>query len=272
MMDWFTVTAQIVNFLVLVALLRYFLYGRIIDAIERRQARLDQQREEARRLRALAQEELEGARRQHQQLAAQKEELLAQVKREVEQYRQSRLEQVREEIDELRRRWAQTLAEEKEAFLREMRREIAEAVLAIVRRVLADLADELLERVVIGKCLARLAEEDAAMRTAPADVSADGGRSVRIRTSSPVDDDVRRRVEAAASTLLGEGVEIEWEVAPDLLCGIALHSDDQKIAWNFRDELDAIEQEVMQTIEEEIQSHQTPPPASTLPVSQEAKR
>ena len=33
MIDWFTVIAQIVNFLILVALLRYFLYGRIMDTL-----------------------------------------------------------------------------------------------------------------------------------------------------------------------------------------------------------------------------------------------
>ena len=35
--DWFTVIAQIINFLILVALLKRFLYGPIIRAMERRE-------------------------------------------------------------------------------------------------------------------------------------------------------------------------------------------------------------------------------------------
>ena len=36
--DWFVLFAQIVNFLVLVFLLKHFLYGRILDAMDARQA------------------------------------------------------------------------------------------------------------------------------------------------------------------------------------------------------------------------------------------
>ena len=35
--DWFTFVAQIINFLILVALLKYFLYGRLVAAMDQRQ-------------------------------------------------------------------------------------------------------------------------------------------------------------------------------------------------------------------------------------------
>ena len=40
LIDWFTVVAQIVNFLVLVLLMKYFLYGRLIRTIDERQKRI----------------------------------------------------------------------------------------------------------------------------------------------------------------------------------------------------------------------------------------
>ena len=40
LIDWFTVVAQIVNFLVLVALLKHFLYGRLVEAIDAREKRI----------------------------------------------------------------------------------------------------------------------------------------------------------------------------------------------------------------------------------------
>ena len=39
-LDWFTTAVQIVNFLILVLLLRHFLYGRILQAIDHRQEQL----------------------------------------------------------------------------------------------------------------------------------------------------------------------------------------------------------------------------------------
>ncbi len=46
MIDWFTVGAQVVNFLILMAILRYFLYGRILKAIDDRRRSIEQQRAE----------------------------------------------------------------------------------------------------------------------------------------------------------------------------------------------------------------------------------
>ncbi len=45
LIDWFTVIAQIIDFLILVFLLKHFLYGRIINAMDQRAritARLDE--------------------------------------------------------------------------------------------------------------------------------------------------------------------------------------------------------------------------------------
>ena len=45
--DWFTVVAQIVNFLTLVGLLKKFLYGPIIRAMDDRERRIASRLEEA---------------------------------------------------------------------------------------------------------------------------------------------------------------------------------------------------------------------------------
>ena len=40
LIDWFTVLAQIVNFLVLVGLLKRFFFGRLIQAVDGRERRI----------------------------------------------------------------------------------------------------------------------------------------------------------------------------------------------------------------------------------------
>ena len=40
LIDWFTVVAEIVNFLILVALLKRFLWGRLVQAIDEREKRI----------------------------------------------------------------------------------------------------------------------------------------------------------------------------------------------------------------------------------------
>ncbi|MCF8123589.1 MAG: hypothetical protein K9K34_14360, partial [Desulfarculaceae bacterium] len=70
LIDWFTVAAQVVNFLILVWLLKHFLYDRIIKAIDQREADIAARSEEA---------------EAKQDAAARKESELAQRRRELEE-------------------------------------------------------------------------------------------------------------------------------------------------------------------------------------------
>ena len=60
-LDWVTVSAQVVNFLVLIGLLKRFLYGPIVDAMDRRERHIAERLDEA-----MARErEAEGEARRH---------------------------------------------------------------------------------------------------------------------------------------------------------------------------------------------------------------
>ena len=71
LIDWFTVIAQIINFLVLLLLLRRFLYKPILNAMEERERKVAERLESARQERVRAEEEraryetLTGDLRQH---------------------------------------------------------------------------------------------------------------------------------------------------------------------------------------------------------------
>jgi len=118
MIDWFTVIAQIVNFLILVALLRYFLYGRVLAAMDMRQQEIAARWDEAARQRSEAQQELEATRETNRKLDQQREQLLAMVRDDVEQHRQQLTAKVRGEVDELHERWSDAIQEETDSFLR----------------------------------------------------------------------------------------------------------------------------------------------------------
>ena len=59
LINWFTVVAQIVNFLILVFLLKYFLYDRVIRAMDQREQRIQQRLQEAEEKKQEAEQEAE---------------------------------------------------------------------------------------------------------------------------------------------------------------------------------------------------------------------
>lgn len=259
MIDWFTVIAQIVNFLILVGLLRYFLYGRIMAAMDKRQQEIAGRWQEAQQQRDEMEKELNAAREMNRQLDDQREQLLAKVRDEVEQHRRQLTAIVREEVDELHERWSDTIQEETESFLRDLRRRVAEEVCAIARRALNDLAGANLERQIVEHFLRKVERlEDDARQAVIASLQ-EGDRVTVVQTTFELAEDLQQAItHTLQEKFLGE-LDIQFEQSDDLLCGIALQTDAHKLAWNLRDYLTSLEQELQQTLDEEsrVQSRES---------------
>ncbi len=251
MIDWFTVIAQIVNFLILVGLLRYFLYGRILAAMDKRQEEIASRWDEAQRQRDEAEGELNAARDKNRLLDDQREQLLAEVRDEVDQHRQQLTAKVRGEVDELHERWASAIQEETESFLHDLRRRASEEVCAIARRALADLASANLERQIVEHFLQKVERLENSERQAVIASLNEGNRVAVVQTTCDLADNLQTDITRALQERFLGDLDIHFEQSDDLLCGIALQTDAHKLAWDVRDYLNSLEQELQQTLDEE---------------------
>ncbi|RPI40956.1 MAG: F0F1 ATP synthase subunit B, partial [Hyphomicrobiaceae bacterium] len=160
LLDWFTIVAQIVNFLLLVVLLKYFLYDRIIRAMDEREARIAARMQEAEARQAKAEREADNYRQQRQELEGQRAELLARAKVEADTRRDALLEKARAEVDTMQAGWRQVLRQEQAAFLQELSLRAGQHVYATARRALRDLAGADVEAQMIAAFLERLQSLD----------------------------------------------------------------------------------------------------------------
>lgn len=256
LIDGFTVAAQIVNFLILVLLLRRFLYGPVIRAMNEREARIAAQLKDAEALKQEAIEEAESYRRERKELDSQRDALFSEAREEVESWRKDTIARVREEIDEARTSWHKSVMAEKQAFMRELRERIGSQVCAISRRALADLADTELEEQIIRVFMRQLRALDEAQRTTLRESARRSGGVVVLRSAFDITPETRQYI--LESIRRGGGVEIEmrFEVMPDLLCGIEISSQDYKLAWTLDDYLVSLEASLFETFDEETEQVQ----------------
>lgn len=257
MIDWFTTVAQLINFLILVLLLRYFLYDKIMSAMDRRQQEVERCWDEAHGQRDEAEKEREAAREKVRQLDDQREQLLAKVGEEVELHRQQLTAKVRGEVDDLHERWSDAIQEETESFLRDLRRRASEEVCVIAGRALADLADASMERQIVENFLhqvERLADDE---REAVVASIQEGNRVVVVQSTFELPDDLQQAICTTLRTKFLAEIEIQFEQSEDLLCGIALQTDAHKLAWNLRDYLASLEQALRKTLDEESESRKS---------------
>src|SRR4249919_3833463 len=99
LIDWFTVVAQVVNFLILVWLLKRFLYGPILNAIDAREKRIATELADAEAKKTEAQKERDKFEHKNEVFDQQRAALLSQAMDEAKGERQRRLDTARQESD-----------------------------------------------------------------------------------------------------------------------------------------------------------------------------
>ncbi len=250
--DWITVAAQIINFLVLVWLLQRFLYGPIIRAMDERDARISGQLNDAEQ--KVEQAEAEAGRYQEMQETweKQREERLAQVRKESESLRQRLQSESREAVAGLRSEWLQSLAVEKADFLDDIQERAAEAFGTMARRAFGDLAgvkleDQICRRFV--KALSTLGEHDLKrLRSASARA---GGKAV-VRAAFDVTARRRGEIKAALLDKIDSELDVSFERTPNLICGVELRVGGQSVRWSLDSFLDEFENELRETVEARV--------------------
>nr|WP_277925645.1 F0F1 ATP synthase subunit B [Microcystis flos-aquae] len=152
--------AQIVNFLILVAVLQKFLYRPIIQAMERREKTISDRQQDAEQKCQLAREEIEKYQQMQQDFATERSTMLAQVRAAVAQTQTELMQGIRTEVEEDRSRWQEIVQRQKDAFLQELRHRALQQIQETIRQVLAALADVQLEQLVIQVFLKRVRNWD----------------------------------------------------------------------------------------------------------------
>jgi F-type H+-transporting ATPase subunit b len=234
--DWITVSAQIINFLILVWLLKRFLYRPVIRAMERREQRIQERLETAREREERAGQEIDHYRERRSELDALRESILADARQEAEQLKREMLDDAREEVAGIRSNWLQQVNEEREEFLGNLRREAGGAIESLARKALRDLADASLEERILHAFIGQLQALDEATRETLA--AAPG--PVRVTTAFELAPALCEQLEQGLYAALGKEIAVEYGTSRELLCGIELASGGRLLGWNLADYMDAL--------------------------------
>ncbi len=145
LIDWFTVAAQVINFLILVWLLKRFLYQPILDAIDAREKRIAAELADADAKKAEAKAERDEFQHKNEAFDQQRAALLSQVTDEAKSERQRLLDEARKAADALSAKRQETLRNDAQNLNQALSRRTQQEVFAITRKALTDLATTSLE-------------------------------------------------------------------------------------------------------------------------------
>lgn len=250
--DWFVFAAQIVNFLILVALLKFFLYDRVVKAMDARQAGIASRLEEAERLREEARTGILELEQKNRELRERAEEILGQANRDADAERARLMALVGREAQESRRRWQESLLRERQAFFEELRSKAGMFIFSTIRRVLKDLADEDLEDRMVHVFTGLVKGMDAGQQELLKRSLDSGTPEIVLRSAFELKPDQRGRILEAIAPYVSKDVTFRYEVSDSPVTGIELMSHGYRLAWSIGDHLAALEEDFNRALKEEI--------------------
>jgi F-type H+-transporting ATPase subunit b len=249
LIDWFTVGAQVTNFLILVYLLKRFLYKPVIKAMDERERKIATRLEQAQKQRKTAAQERDIYLKKNKELDGKRDTLLFELEQAVEKKRNAMMREVRTEVEGARTHWYEVLEREKEAFLKDLQYRAGQYAYAVARRAFDDLANQELEAHVIRifeKRLEDIDKEDFIMLR-KALIESKG--KALLRSAFPISHDTVQNIASFLKTLEAIPVDLELDTSADLICGIELIVHGNKIAWSLGEYLESQEGLVSQAFD-----------------------
>lgn len=246
LIDWFTVAAQIINFLILVWLLKKFLYGRIQQAMETRENRIRQQLEEAKEKEEEAQEIKNRHQKELEDIRSQRAEKLKQAEEEADGKRKELIKEAKEAAESRKKAWLDSLLAEKKEFVQDLRKKTASGVFRIAQKASRDLADQEIEDLCIRQFQKLLLQKENK------DFSQTG--KVLVKTGFSLSQTQKQKIDEILSQLGRENGQTgnslkKYVQDQELIFGIELVLDGEKYSFSMKSYLDDLEREFSEMLE-----------------------
>lgn len=251
LVDWFTVIAQIVNFLILVALLKHFLYDRIIRAMDNREQGIQSRLEEAENKRKEADSEAESYRRKNEEVKEKRDQMLAEARQEADRRLKELTRDARDQVDQSRLRWQESLEKEKSAFLQDLKQLAAREVYALSHKALKDMAEADLEERMAEVFVSRLKELKKEDKDALRQAIEEEENKAVVRSGFEIPTGGRQKITKAVREEIAESAEITYDTDPDMIMGVELKVAGEKVVWTIREYLAELEERAKRAIESE---------------------
>lgn len=271
LIDWFTVIAQTVNFLVLVWLLKRFFYRPILNALDAREKHIAMELAEASAKKLEADRERNEFQLKTHELEQQRAALLRKAFEEAGIERQRLMAAASEDAAKRRAKWEETWNREYQGLGDALARKTCTEIIATTRKVLSDLAGATLEAHIVNVFVQRVRELSADQRAQlvspfQADPAAPPTATLGwvIRTGFDLSPEQKKNIEQVLQENLLSNKRIRFMTEPSLIAGIELVAKGHKLAWTIADHLASMERELERFLQNQAAAeHKRQPESQT---------
>jgi len=242
--NWFTVIAQILNFLVLVWLMKRYLYKPILSAIDDREKKIAGQLADAKTKKDEAQKEQDEFNKKNEVFDQQKKDMMDKATSEAATQGQKLLEDAKNNAKTLQDKLEKAAKDQREDLNHQMEQKTEQEVFAITKKVLTDLAGVDFEEQSVNIFIKRISEikeneKDQFIKALHSDST-----PILVQTAFDLPEKQQTEIKNAVTKMLGAKPSFEFKTSPALLGGIELTTKGYKLAWSIAAYVNSFEKSV----------------------------
>ena len=263
LIDWFTVGAQIVNFVILVWLMKHFLYKPILNAIDAREKRIASELADANAKKAEAEKERADFENKNKVFDDQRSALLSKATGDAKAEGAQLLDKARKDADSLRDTQAAALQSDHAKMGSQITRMATGEVFGIARKALSDLATVSLEErmgEVFTRRVHQMNGKDKELLAAAIKASSE---PAVLRSAFAMPAEQQAAIQNALNETFSAVVRIRFETTKEAICGIELSANGQKVGWSIATYISALDEKIGALLEAQSTQQAKPAPKPT---------
>lgn len=231
--DWFTIIAQIFNFLLLMWLLKRFLYKPVLDAIDAREARIATLLKETQASQEQAAGQQAELSTKNAAFETERVGLFEQAKADAAERQKQLLDQAAHEVATQREQWLLALKKEQQTLDQDINQRTRHEVLNVARRALADLSDSELEVQIVKVLIHRVEAMTSEQRKAFNQTADSPNNEVLVRSAFEFTAEQQATLTESLQGVLPTKPAVKFAHDEHLIGGVELVGNGHKLSWNL---------------------------------------
>jgi F-type H+-transporting ATPase subunit b len=227
LINWFVVLSQIVNFIIVILVLKFFLYRPILEKIRQHQKKVEDELKDAAQKQKEAKELLEQMKKQKSELDFQTAQKKKEIKKELDHLHDQLLENAKQDVAHQKEEWTEDFKRDQQEAYVEYKNRMVQELFSIVRKSIESLSHLKLEEAIISAFLSQLKEIPTTAH-------------LQVKTALDIPEAVRQKIKDSLKQ------EVEFIQDPQLVAGIALYIDGKKMSWNVEDYLTTLQKPLLE--------------------------
>jgi len=231
--------------------MKRFLFKPILQAIDAREKIIAGKISDAEAKKIEAKQVLDKFLFKSNEFDKQSSDLLKKSQDEAKKDYQRILDEARNEAESLRMERRNALQREQTLLNEEISRKTREEVFLVSRKVLKDLSGTNLQERMNDSFIQQLSALDSDMKQKLAKILVKTAEPLVVNSAFELSKEQRDEIKETLIELFSDKIEVRFETKSELICGISLTSNGQKMAWSIADYLVSLEMNVKELLIEQ---------------------